>query len=230
MKARWRQPVPVDALLPREQEGVRRPLSHLISGRRCSRSAATARPTGSSPLRSWTPASTAGSARKTMPATRPCATVTSKATRASPRWTQAAPGRCSTRAASAAFAAPLKNCATSWRPMMRSGVPIATATASPVTITSGAHSRSSRSTSPPLAAARKASTTSQSGLGDAVHHPPGIQRGEGVPRTVEQQWPARPALHHDADGSHHGHREQNVGGLAALADELEAVEAAVMAP
>ena len=66
------------------------------------------------------------------------------------------------------------------------------------------------------------------GLGDAVHHAPSVQRGQRVPRTVQQR-SGRSVVHHDADGAHHRYGEGDVGGLAALADELEAVVAAVLA-
>ena len=58
------------------------------------------------------------------------------------------------------------------------------------------------------------------GLGDAVHHAPGVESGQRVASSVVQERPYRPANDDDADGAHHGHWEWDVGGLAALADEL----------
>ena len=97
-----------------------------------------------------------------MARTMPSSTVKSKTTLAAPRWNQALPGRSPTKTGNAGLALPLKNDATSSRPSISRGVPTRTAASSAVTVASGASSRSNRSNSPSLAAAMKASTTSQS--------------------------------------------------------------------
>src|SRR5664279_2466610 len=106
--------------------------------------------------------STSGAARKVMACTRPSSTVKSKTTLAAPRWNQALAGRSPTKTGSADWALPLKKVATAWRPSICRGVPTRTAASSAVTTASGARSRNNRSKSPFLAAAMKASTTSQS--------------------------------------------------------------------
>jgi hypothetical protein len=67
------------------------------------------------------------------------------------------------------------------------------------------------------------------GPGDAVHHAPGIWSGQRLSSPAAQERPCGSPIHNDAHGAHDRHREWDVGGLATLADELEAVVAAVLA-